>query len=104
MMSCVNRSLEAEFIGHYSYALRASTLTFSLLIGLFVPYFFEFLSIVGSSLSVIVCVVIPLSCHWALARQNGLEKLTNLRLTVAKHALISVVGLVALIIGTTNGV
>lgn len=100
VMSIVSRAMEANLVGGlYSYTVRVCLFMVSLLIGLFVPFFLDFLTLIGAVLGVVVGGFMPVAVYWAMA---GTKQYSVFQ--VVRHGGIILIGLVALIFGTLTSV
>jgi len=103
IMNCVYRAAEAAVNKPYSVPVRLALLTVAVLIGKFLPFFFPFLTLIGAVLGVAVGIFIPLAIYWTLARHEGIRPM-NEKAKVAKHAVITFLGIIAGVFGTYSAV
>mmetsp|Transcript_37404 Transcript_37404/g.93998 ORF Transcript_37404/g.93998 Transcript_37404/m.93998 type:complete len:468 (+) Transcript_37404:53-1456(+) len=102
IMSCVARAAESACGWRYSTLLRTGLLGAAICIGLFLPFFLEFLSLLSSVLGSAIGIFLPLAAYWALKLQRPQGEPQYA--TMAKHTAIMAFGFALLFIGTYNGV
>jgi len=105
-MSIVGRALESSTVGHYSPTLRLLLLAFAFSVGMFLPYFMEFLGLLGSVLGVMVGAFLPLGSYWALVSQEEDDpaKQENRKGLAVRHGICILFAVVTLIFGTWTAV
>jgi vesicular inhibitory amino acid transporter len=101
-MNCVSRAAEAATVQRYSAPIRMTLLLFAFCVGLFVPYFLEFLSLLGSVFGVLVGAIVPVAVYWSLLEHEAVQE--GLRFRAVRHALVVIVALVAFIFGTMTAI
>jgi vesicular inhibitory amino acid transporter len=104
IMNCVYRAVEATIFEGYSCTSRIVLCLAALATGLYVPYFMEFLGLVGSVLGVAVGIFLPVACYWTLAKKESeADKDFNPQGEIPKvlgHVVIVILGTIVLCVGT----
>lgn len=109
LLVCVYRGMEAAFFGSYSAVLRIFLCLLALATGLFLPFFLEILSLIGSVLGVAVGIFCPVVCYWSLALDEtksveGTPSPTEDIFRMVRHIIIILLGLIVLCVGTYGAV
>jgi len=101
LMNVVGRAVEGAVVGKYSVPVRMGLLALSLAIGLFVPFFLEFLTLIGSLLAVNVGIFMPLAIYWKLLQHEEREGQT---FELVKHVFMALMGAIAMGFGTYGAI